>query len=58
MFGLMGSLNVGMAAAIAIYEAALALAEQDKAFQPVRNASRRLLGIEPADYADHLREET
>ena len=58
MFGLMGSLNVGMAAAIAVYEAALALAEQDPNFQPVRNGSRRLIGLEPADYADHLREET
>jgi len=57
MFGLMGSLNVGMAGAIAVYEATLAYSVQNKDFQPVRNASRKLLGLEPADYADHLREE-
>jgi tRNA G18 (ribose-2'-O)-methylase SpoU len=57
MFGLMGSLNVGMAGAIAVYEATLAYSVQNKDFQPVRNASRKLLGLEPADYADHLRED-
>lgn len=57
MFGLMGSLNVGMAGAIAVYEAALAYSEQNPEFQPVRNASRKLLGLELADYCDHLREE-
>lgn len=57
MFGLMGSLNVGMAAAIAVYEAVLAYSERNPDFQPVRNASRRLLGLDLADYADHLREE-
>lgn len=50
MFGLMGSLNVGMAAAIAIYHAAMACHRADSSYQPVRNASRRLLGLEPADY--------
>lgn len=50
MFGLMGSLNVGMAAAIAVYHAAMACAKANPDFQPVRNASRRLLGLPLADY--------
>ena len=57
MFGLMGSLNVGMAGAIAVYEAVLAYSEQHPEFQPARNASRKLLGLKEADYSDHLPEE-
>lgn len=56
MFGLMGSLNVAMAAAIAVFEASLAYAERFPEFEPVRNASRRLLGLAPADYAGDLQE--
>lgn len=50
MFGLMGSLNVGMAAAIALYHASMACFEAHPEFEPVRNASRRLLGLPEADY--------
>jgi len=50
MFGLMGSLNVAMAAAIAVFEAAMAYSKQFPEYEPVRNASRRLLGLEPASY--------
>jgi hypothetical protein len=57
MFGLMGSLNVGMAAAIAVYECVLAYASQNSDFQPARNGSRRLLGLPEADYSAHLMEE-
>jgi septum formation inhibitor-activating ATPase MinD len=41
---------VGMAAAIALAEAVSAYAEQNPEFEPVRNASRRLLGLAEADY--------
>ncbi len=50
MWGLMGSLNIGMAAAIAVHYAAEAYADAHPEFEPVRNASRRLLGLPPADY--------
>lgn len=50
MFGLMGSLNVGMAAAIALYHAAMACHASRPDLEPVRNASRRLLGLEEIDY--------
>ena len=50
MYGLMGSLNVAMAAAIAVFEATTAYAEQFPDFQPVRNASRKLLGLSEAEY--------
>lgn len=50
MFGLMGSLNVGMAAAIALYHAAMACHAAHPEFEPVRNGSRRLLGLDDLDY--------
>lgn len=50
MFGLMGSLNVAQAAAIAVFEAAVAYHRQFPEYEPVRNASRRLLGLPDVNY--------
>lgn len=50
MFGLVGSLNVAAATAIVVSTAALQCHRQHPEFAPVRNLSRRLLGLEPADY--------
>jgi tRNA G18 (ribose-2'-O)-methylase SpoU len=49
LFGLMTSLNVGMAAAIAVRDAMLAHSAAS-GFEPVRNVSRRLMGLEDASY--------
>lgn len=50
LFGLVQSLNVAVAAAIALREAAVAYGRIDSAFEPIRNSSRRLLGLQPIDY--------
>lgn len=50
MYGVMASLNVGMAAAIAVEEAVNAYAKANPEFQPARNVSRRLLGLQEVDY--------
>jgi len=52
MWGLMGSLNIGMAAAIGIHYAVEAYADEHPEFEPVRNASRRLVGLPEIDYRD------
>lgn len=53
MWGLMASLNIGMAAAIAVHYATEAYAGQNPDFEPVRNASRRLLGLPEVDYLSY-----
>lgn len=50
LYGLAGSINVGAAAALALESATDAYRRQFPDFQPVRNASRRLLGLPPAEY--------
>jgi tRNA G18 (ribose-2'-O)-methylase SpoU len=52
MWGLMSSLNIGMAAAVAVHYAAEAFYAANPEFEPVRNASRKLLGLEPIDYRE------
>jgi tRNA G18 (ribose-2'-O)-methylase SpoU len=51
MYGLVTSLNVATAAAIVVQQAIRAYAMQNPEFQPVRSASRRLLGLEPETYS-------
>ncbi|MDX2065639.1 MAG: hypothetical protein SFX74_07860, partial [Fimbriimonadaceae bacterium] len=51
LYGLVTSLNVATAAAIALHDAVSSLRFAHD-FQPVRNSSRRLLGIAPADYSE------
>lgn len=52
LYGLVTSLNVATAAAIVLHAAVGAYARQNPAFQPVRQASRRLLGLPPVDYSE------
>jgi tRNA G18 (ribose-2'-O)-methylase SpoU len=50
LYGLVASLNVTTAAAIALNDVIREYARQHPHFEPVRNASRRLLGLPPASY--------
>ncbi len=50
LYGLVTSLNVTTAAAIALHEAHAAYVAQNPEFVPARNASRELLGLPPIDY--------
>lgn len=58
LYGLVTSLNVGQAAAIAVNDAVGAYAEQNPEFEPVRNASRLLLGLDTANYLSEPEETT
>ena len=49
-YGMVTSINVGQAAAITIEAAVSAYRKKNPAFEPVRNASRRLLGLPDASY--------
>lgn len=51
MYGLVTSLNVVTATALAVSSAVRAYRAENPAFQPVRGTSRRLLGLEPETYA-------
>ena len=50
LFGMVTSINVGQAAAITVEAAVSAYRSQNPEFEPVRNASRRLLGLPDASY--------
>jgi tRNA G18 (ribose-2'-O)-methylase SpoU len=50
LYGLVTSLNVVSAAAIALYEAVEAYRQENPEFAPVRRGSRALLELEPAVY--------
>lgn len=50
LYGLLPSLNVVTAAAIALHSAIDAYRRVDPEFAPCRNASRRLLGLDPVDW--------
>lgn len=50
LYGMVPSINVGHAAAITIDAAVSAYQKENPAFEPVRNASRRLLGLPDASY--------
>lgn len=50
LFGLMTSINVACACAIALHAAIEALRASDPAFTPARNASRGLLGLDRVRY--------
>lgn len=52
LFGLVTSLNVTTAAAIVINDAVTACFREHPEMEPVRNASRRLLGLPPRDYSE------
>lgn len=51
MFGVIDSLNVATSAAIVLQIAVEAYRRENPDFAPVRAASRRLLGLPPADYS-------
>lgn len=51
LYGLMTSINVASACAIALHAAIEALRAADPAFTPARSASRALLGLDPVSYA-------
>ena len=50
LFGMVTSINVGHAAAIAVEAAVSAYRARNPEFEPVRNDSRRLLGLADASY--------
>jgi len=50
LFGMVTSINVGHAAAITVEAAVSAYRRECPEFEPVRNASRRLLGLADASY--------
>lgn len=50
MYGLITSLNVTVAAGIAVYEAVSHLVQGQHEYEPARNASRQLLGLPIKDY--------
>jgi tRNA (guanosine-2'-O-)-methyltransferase len=52
MYGLVTSLNVVTATALAVNSAVRAYARAHPEFQPVRAASRNFFGLEPVDYND------
>ena len=56
LYGLVTSLNVGQAAAIAVNDAVGAYAAQNPEFEPVRNAIRHLLGLDSANYLSEAEE--
>ncbi len=52
MYGMVGSINVGMACALALDVAVGAYAKADPTFEPARNVSRRLLGMPDVSYLE------
>lgn len=54
LYGMIPSINVSTAAAIAVFEAMKAYAREYPEFEPARNASRRLLNLDDADYRRYL----
>ena len=50
LFGMVTSINAGQAAAIAVNAAVSAYRAKNRDFEPVRNASRRLLGLTEVNY--------
>ena len=57
LYGLMTSLNVAVAAGIVVQYAIAACSKSEVNFEPVRNASRRLLGLERQTYEVRRTEE-
>lgn len=51
LFGLVTSINVGQAAAIVVNDAVTAFRAQNPDFEPARNASRKLLGLDEINYS-------
>jgi tRNA G18 (ribose-2'-O)-methylase SpoU len=51
LFGIVTSLNLVAAAAIAVHHATMAYRILDPSFEPARRASRALLGMAPIDYS-------
>lgn len=54
LYGLIPSINVSTATAIAIYEVIKAYQQANPEFEPVRNLSRRLLNLNEAEYLSEL----
>jgi len=52
LYGLVTSLNVVTATALAVHSAVRAYSQTHPEFQPVRNISRGLLGLGPANYSE------
>lgn len=52
LWGLITSLNIGQACAIALEHMTAELYEQDPRNEPVRNSSRRLLGLDEVSYQE------
>jgi tRNA C32,U32 (ribose-2'-O)-methylase TrmJ len=54
LYGIVQSLNVTTATAIALYEAVSAYAKQHPEFEPARQVSRQLLGLPVIHYDESL----